>query len=120
MKYLSLIFFIVFSAYCSAQKKVIVKDLSKNDSITYQNLKQQFAKYINPAPDSSLVYAAKIKEFSLDRNYSIGIVEAPYFKANYFRRMQQLDSAIFYFDTASKLAKKYNYQRGIALSQNGL
>lgn len=120
MRYFSILFCFLLSHYSFGQNEVNTDQLSENDSIVYLNLKQQFAKYINPAPDSSLVYAAKIKEFSLDRNYSIGIVEAPYFKANYFRRMQQLDSAIFYFDTASKLAKKYNYQRGIALSQNGL
>ncbi len=98
----------------------MVNDLPEQDSIVYQNLKQQFAKYINPAPDSALIYVSKIKQFSLDRNYSIGIVEAPYFKAFYFKRIQKLDSAVLYFDTASKLARKYKYQRGITLSQNGL
>ncbi len=120
MKYLSLFFFMFLSSYSSAQKVEIVKALTERDSIAYQKLKQQFAKYINSAPDSSLIYASKIKKFSSDRNYAIGIVEAPYFKANYFRRIQQLDSAVFYFDVSSKLAKSYNYPRGIALSQNGL
>ncbi|WP_299099535.1 response regulator [uncultured Winogradskyella sp.] len=120
MKYHFLLCLFLFQYASFAQSENSVKELSKKDSITYLKLKQQFAKHINPNPDSSLVYASKIKAFGLEKNYSVGIVEAPYFKAYYFRRMQKLDSAIFYFNLSSKLAKEHNYLRGIALSQNGL
>ncbi|WP_179334636.1 tetratricopeptide repeat protein [Winogradskyella costae] len=120
MKYLRFLLVFLFSHYSFAQKDLMVNALSERDSISYINLKQQFAKYINPNPDSSLLYISKIKQFSLERNYTTGIVEASYFKANYFRRIQQLDSAVFYFEEASKLAKTYKYLRGITLSQNGL
>ncbi|WP_178988188.1 helix-turn-helix transcriptional regulator [Winogradskyella schleiferi] len=120
MKHLSLILLFLFSAFCYGQKEVTFIKLSEKDSIVYKNLKHQFAKCINPAPDSSYAYASIIEQFSLDRNYAIGIVEAPYFKAYYFRRIQMLDSAVFYFDSSIKLAKKYHYQCDIKLSQNVL
>lgn len=125
MKYF-LTCFLLFLSFVSfgqnLQKKTdaIYKNLSTNDSIIYLDLKKGFAKHINPNPDSSLYYSYKIKEFSLERNYKIGISEAEYFKAFYFRRIQKFDSAVFYFDKSSKLSEKYKYKRGIALSQNGL
>ncbi|NRD19627.1 response regulator [Winogradskyella eckloniae] len=112
------LFYIHFASF--AQSEHNTKVLSENDSITYLTLKQHYAKHINPNPDSSLIYTARIKAFGIEKKYVIALVEAPYFKAHYFRRIQQLDSAIFYFNLSTQLAKEHKYLRGIALAQNGL
>ncbi|MGJ8744369.1 hybrid sensor histidine kinase/response regulator transcription factor [Polaribacter sp.] len=120
MKYLVTFLLLFISIISFGQESMVSDDLSEKDSLKYLELKQKFTKHININPDSSLFYNSKIKIFSEKRNYKTGIVEAPYFKAFYFRRIQKLDSAVFYFSEASKLAEKYKYLKGIALAENGL
>lgn len=116
--FLQFLVLICFLSY--GQERKVNDNLSEKDSLTYLKFKQKFAKHINSNPDSSLFYTSKIKVFSEEKDYKVGIVEAPYFKAFYYRRVQSLDSAVFYFNQSSKLAKKYKYHKGIALAQNGL
>ena len=97
-----------------------IKHLNKEDSLIILGFKQKFAQHINPNPDSSLYYIHKIRKFSIEKNYLIGITEADYAYANYFRRIQKFDSAVVSFKKSSELSKKINYTKGNALAQNGL
>ncbi len=96
------------------------KKLSDKDSVEYNRLKEQMARYINPKPDSALYYIHQLKKFSIDKKYSIGLVDADYLMANYYRRLQQHDSAISYFKRSLTKAQKIGYTKGIAVSYNGI
>ncbi len=96
------------------------KKLNAKDSITYNRLKVLIARYVNPKPDSALYYIKKIKQFSLERNYGIGLADADYLMGSYYRRMQQNDSALVYFNKSLELAKKIGYKKGISVCNNGI
>ncbi len=94
--------------------------LSQQDSATYSFLKQQMARYINPKPDSSLHFINELRKFTQKKKYAIGLVETDYLMANYFKRIQQYDSVVVYFEKSLQKSKKINYQKGIAVSYNGI
>ncbi len=109
-----LLFFTTF--LCLGQNRAI----SEKDSLTITKYKKLLVQHINPNPDSAFYYIKKIRLLSSQLNYGIGMVEANYFKASYYRRVQNSDSAIYYFREALQFSKKINYTKGIAMSYNGL
>lgn len=120
MKSLFLFFSLLFCFLSYGQKDVFIDKLSKSDSLQFLYLKQNFAQNINTNTEKAYSFIQKIEEFSKEKGYKIGIAEAPYYKAFYFRRTQQLDSAAIYFTKSSKLAEKFEYKKGVALALNGL
>ena len=120
--YILIVFFILYTTFSGLAQETARSDnqLSTEDSIAYQHLKQQMARHVNPNPDSSLYYVLKLKEFSSQRNYEIGLADGDYLHASYLRRIQKFDSSILYFQKALHKATKINYLRGMAVANNGL
>ncbi len=118
-KLLTLILFCFVINICFSQNTQQEK-LSEKDSITYSKLKLKFTQAINLNPDSALYFVKKLKEFSAQKNYSLGSADAQYFRATYFRRVQKPDSAIIYFKKYITAATKINHLHGIATGYNGL
>ena len=96
------------------------EQLSEQDSITYHNYKFQVSKNINPNPDSAYYYIQKLKDFSTEINYGIGLADAEYLMASYQWRLQRYDSATYYYNKTIDKSKSIGYQRGIAVGHNGL
>ncbi len=114
-----LVLLLLVSVKLKAQNPQL-KHLNKKDSTLFIALKTNMARHINPNPDSALYYIKQIQKFSTEKKYSIGLVESDYLYASYYRRINKLDSAIVFFEKALQRAKKINYYRGIAVSNNGL
>lgn len=113
--------FISFICFCQNGTSVNeLKALNAKDSIVMVGIKTKFAQHINPNPDSALFYINKIRTFSIEKEYPIGLAEADYAHANYFRRTQKLDSAVVYFSKSLQKSEEINYKKGRALGNNGL
>lgn len=94
--------------------------LSPEDSLLYYDYKFQVTNYVNPKPDSALFFIKKLKEFSEKLNYGIGLADAEYLMASYQWRMQQYDSATYFYNRCIDQSKLAGYKRGIAVSHSGL
>ena len=97
-----------------------LNSLSEQDSITYYDYKFQVSKNINPNPDSAYFYIRKLKDFSQQINYGVGLADAEYLMASYHWRLQRYDSAIHYYNLCIEKSEEINYRRGIAVGHNGL
>ena len=97
-----------------------LEKLTEQDSITYFNYKFQVTNYVNPKPDSALIFIKKLKEFSEELNYGIGLSDAEYLMASYHWRLQQYDSATYFYNRCIEQSKLSGYKRGIAVSHSGL
>ena len=97
-----------------------LENLSEQDSITYHNYKFQVSKNINPNPDSAYYYIQKLKDFSNEIDYGIGLADAEYLMASYQWRLQRYDSATYYYNKTIDKSTSIGYQRGIAVGHNGL
>jgi len=111
--------FIGCSLIAQASKPIVHK-LSEPDSIYLRGLKIKISGYINPKPDSAAFVLQEYRAFVEDRNFGRGEADVDYLYASYFRRMQNSDSAIFYFNQSVEKAKRIGYGRGQAVSYNGL
>lgn len=93
---------------------------SAEDSLKLANYRTKVAQTINSKPDSALFYIHQLKKFSTEKGYRRNLTDADYLFAHYFRRIQNSDSAIFYFKKQIATSKKINYFRGMAQGYNGL
>ena len=112
----------IFPILCLAQTndREYISSLSAEDSLTYYDYKFQVTNYVNPKPDSALIYIKKLKKFSEELNYGIGLADAEYLMASYHWRMQRYDSATFYYQKCIKKSETVSYKRGVAVAYSGL
>lgn len=96
------------------------KYITQEDSLLLTGIRTKISQHINPYPDSALFYIEKLKNISIQKKYSINLVDAEYLHAQYFRRIQKPDSAIFYFDKMIATSSKIKYYRGLSMGYNGL
>ncbi|MGI9546519.1 MAG: response regulator [Flavobacteriaceae bacterium] len=96
------------------------KKLSEQDSIIYHNYKFQVSKNINPNPDSAYYFIQKLKNYSSQIKYDIGLADAEYLMASYQWRLQRYDSATYYYNKCIDKSAAIDYKRGIAVGNNGL
>lgn len=96
------------------------KKPTRQDSITLSNYRTKVSQTINTNPDSALFYIKELRNFSTEKNYLSSLTDADYLYAQYFRRIQKPDSAIFYFKKQIAASEKIKYYRGIAQGYNGL
>ncbi|MEZ4858305.1 MAG: response regulator [Flavobacteriaceae bacterium] len=78
------------------------------------------AQHINPKPDSALYYVKKIQSLSTSLNYGIGQADSHYLFAQYYRRIQKIDSSIYHFHKLILISEEIPYARGLAIGYNGL
>ena len=97
-----------------------LKKLSEEDSIVYYGYKFQVSKNINPNPDSAHFYIRKLKDFSQQIQYGVGLADAEYLMASYQWRLQRYDSAMYYYKRCIDRSREIDYRRGIAVGHNGL
>ena len=76
--------------------------------------------FINPNPDSALFYINAMKTFSKNRKFNKGLADAEYSRGHYFRRIQNMDSALFYYGKSEKIASRIDYDSGAARALNAL
>jgi signal transduction histidine kinase/DNA-binding response OmpR family regulator len=116
-----LVLCLFISFYLSAQENAVYTEIiSEKDSLTIVGWRVKMAQHINPNPDSAFYYSRKIKAFTVERKYGPGIIDADYLIGQCFKRLQQNDSAIAYFEGALKLAEKIDYPIGAARAYNSL
>ncbi len=82
--------------------------------------KEKISKLLNPHPDSALLMIHSYEDYCEKKGLAKNQVEVSYLFASYFRRVGLPDSAIYYFKKSSKLAEKYDSDRGRAIAYNGL
>ncbi len=99
---------------------VLGQNQHTSDSLKIVAYKEKIIQFINPQPDSALYYIKKADEVAKNANYGIGQADADYLYAQYFRRTQKIDSAIFYFAKSVALSEKIKYSNGISRGNNGL
>lgn len=110
-----------FTAFLQAQDAATYsKTISEEDSITINGWRIKMAQNINPNPDSAFYYSRKIKELTERKKYGPGVIDADYLIGQCFKRLQQNDSAIVYFEQALNLAKEIDYPIGAARAYNSL
>lgn len=114
-----LIGFLIFCGI-GMQAQQYQMSISQEDSLMLHDLKMKMAQHINPNPDSAFFYSRKIKEISLQKKYGPGICDANYLIGQCFKRMQQNDSAIAYFNKTLRLSEMINYPIGSARAYNSL
>ena len=102
------------------QNNLQTKKPSEKDSITLSTYRLKIMQTINANPDSALVYIKKFENFSAKGNYANSLADADYLYAQYFRRIQSTDSALFYFKKMIVKSTKTKYYRGLAMGYNGL
>lgn len=90
------------------------KPIAVEDSVAIQTFKSGMAQHINANPDSAFYYSRKIKELSIKKEYGKGICDADYLIGQCFKRVQQIDSAIHYFNNALAYSQKITYPQGAA------
>lgn len=105
-------------AFCQNESQD--KKPTAQDSIVLFNYRAKVSQTINAKPDSALIYIKQLKKFSAAKSYLSSLTDADYLYAQYFRRMQKPDSAVFYFKKQIAASKKIKYFRGIAQGYNGL
>lgn len=91
-----------------------------SDSITLAENKKKVIHFINPQPDSALFYIKKNLQVSKVSSYEIGIADSEYLLAQYYRRVQKIDSAISYFKQSARRSQNAEYTMGNAIASNGL
>ena len=92
----------------------------KEDSIKLAENKTKVIQFINPKPDSALFYINNSIKLATSINYEVGIANAEYLLAQYYRRTQKIDSAIIYFKQSANRSKTSGYTLGAAIANNGL
>ena len=92
----------------------------ENDSVVIAKFKKKVILHINPNPDSALYYINKSFEVVKKSNYQKGLADTEYLLAQYFKRTQQIDSALFYFENSARRSEKEGYNLGAAIAYNGL
>lgn len=97
-----------------------VATISEKDSIQIASLRIKMAQNINPYPDSAFYYSRKIKAIALEKRFGKGIIDADYLIGQCYKRVQQIDSAIVYFNNSLILAEEINYLLGKARAYNSL
>lgn len=112
------LFFWVY--FLNAQNTSYVKSIGAEDSLALATYKVKMAQNINPKPDSALFYVKKMESLSVSLNYGIGQADAHYLFAQYYRRIQKIDSSIHHFNKLIEIAKEISYTRGLAVGYNGL
>lgn len=105
-------------AFCQNESQD--KKPTAQDSIVLFNYRAKVSQTINAKPDSALIYIKQLKKFSAAKNYLSSLTDADYLYAQYFRRIQKPDSAVFYFKKQIAASKRIKYYRGIAQGYNGL
>jgi len=121
MTKLSLIFYFVFIALASGQVDNGDRfSIPKEDSIFIQQQKLIVSQFINPKPDSALYHIKKIERFSIEKDLFTGKTESYYLYATYYRRVQKIDTAIFYYNRLLDLSNSKGYIKGKSLAYNGL
>ncbi len=113
-----LLLLIVETAFC--QTSSLDKKPTPIDSVALFNYRAKVSQTINANPDSALIYIKQLRKFSAAKNYLSSLTDADYLYAQYFRRIQKPDSAVFYFKKQIAASKKIKYFRGIAQGYNGL
>ncbi|TKD60467.1 response regulator [Flavobacterium sp. ASW18X] len=103
-----------------SQKSKEFSNLSNSDSIIFQDYRKKVVVHINPKPDSALFYIQKMRTFSFNKNYKIGIADTEYTMGHYYRRIQNMDSALFYYAKSKKIALDIKYNTGAARALNAL
>lgn len=104
---------------------LIVQNLSSQDNFNQDSLslvknKTKVIQFINPQPDSALFYIKKSVKLAESINYDIGIADAEYLLAQYYRRTQKIDSAIIFFKQSALRSKKSGHTIGSSIANNGL
>lgn len=116
-----LILCLILTTFLQAQDATTyIKTISEEDSVTISGWRIKMAQNINPNPDSAFYYSRKIKEFTQQKKYGPGVIDADYLIGQCFKRLQQNDSAIVYFKQALALAKTIEYPIGAARAYNSL
>jgi len=111
---------LLFSIFSLAQEQTYVTTISKKDSLEIASYRTKLSQYINPIPDSAFFYGRKIKATASHLKYGKGIVDSDYLLGACFKRIQNNDSAIFYFKKSLTLSKKLDYDVGKGRAYNSL
>ncbi len=120
MKKLFILSSLLCSFFCVAQQQTYVETISEKDSLQIASYRTKLSRYVNPIPDSALFYGHKIKTLATQLNYGKGIADADYFLGACFKRVQQIDTAIIYFNASLALSKKLDYDIGKGRAYNNL
>ena len=110
---LSLLLFLIFQGLFSQRD-------FREDSMSLAQNKTKVIQFINPQPDSAFFYIKKNMELAESINYENGVADAEYLLAQYYRRIQKIDSAIIYFKESAIRSKKSEYPLGSSIANNGL
>ncbi|WP_350286627.1 ATP-binding protein [uncultured Croceitalea sp.] len=92
----------------------------EQDSISLAENKTKVIQFINPQPDSALFYIKNNIQLAESISYEVGIADAEYLLAQYYRRIQKIDSAIIYFKQSALRSKNSGYALGSSIANNGL
>ena len=92
----------------------------REDSISLAINKTKVIQFINPQPDSALSYIKNSFKLAESISYDIGIADAEYLYAQYYRRIQKTDSAIIYFKKSATRSNKSGHTIGSSIANNGL
>ncbi|WP_432412799.1 response regulator [Rasiella sp. SM2506] len=103
-----------------AQEKPYVATISAKDSLKIVTYRTKLSQYVNPIPDSAFFYGRKIKAMAISLNYGKGIADADYLLGACFKRIQENDSAIWYFKNSLALSETLDYDIGKGRSYNNL
>lgn len=111
---------LLLASYAFSQAELRGKKPSHSDSLLLSELREKIGKTINSNPDSAFIYIKKFGELSRNKHYARSTADAYYLQAQYFRRIQNSDSAIFYFEKLNAQSAGINYYRGLSMGYNGL
>ncbi len=121
MKRVIFLLALLLSSFFYAQENdEYVSTISKEDSLVIASYRIKLAQNINPYPDSAFYYSRRIKALTVQRMYGIGIADADYLIGQCHKRVQQNDSAIYYFKEALTLSRAIDHRIGMARAYNSL
>lgn len=92
----------------------------ERDSINLAKNKTKVIQFINPQPDSALYYIKNSIQLAESINYEVGVADSEYLFAQYYRRIQKIDSAIVFFKRSALRSKNSRHAIGAAIANNGL